>query len=379
MTADMQMRGQILIVDDSPTNLKILSRDLQAYGFKIFVAQSGEGALQQLDYILPDLILLDVIMPGIDGFKTCARIKQREATRDIPVIFMTGLADVVDKVRGFKAGGVDYITRPYQFEEVLARITTQVTLRQQQKRLAAQYRQLQELKESRDRLLKILPHDLKNPFTVIFTSAEVLNEYLDTLDEKSLRERVSSLYLSATRITRLIEKLLDWIQLQEGSYKIEKKAFMVSELISETIDLFRLNVEPRRITLDFEQLANPTVYADRNMIESVIRNLVGNSIKFTANGGQIQVSTSIENEFAIIQVRDNGIGMDKKVMANLFRIDMERESYRQEGVDGETGTGLGLVLCKEMIEENGGTIWVESKKNVGSTFSFSIPLHQPAA
>lgn len=356
----------IMVVDDTPANLGILLDVLKEEGFITFIAQSGEGALRQVGVCNPDLILLDILMPGIDGFETCKRLKQDEATREIPVIFMTALTETVDKVRGFEVGGMDYITKPFQQEEVIARIQTQLEMRRQRELLKrANFEKAQ--------LFSIISHDLRSPFSSLRNYAKMLKQELPNLSPDRVEEMVNDLYNGIDRSYLLIESLMNWVGLQRGTMTYRPVVFDISQNIQATIETYRQSAQQKGIRLTSHVTPGIYVYADSDMIDIILRSLVNNAIKFSHPGGIVELQAR-ENNLVEIQVSDQGIGLSDKAKDRIFHVD---KRYRQDGTAGETGTGLGLSFCKELISRNGGDIWVESEVNEGATFYFSVPVGEP--
>ncbi|NDJ59563.1 MAG: response regulator, partial [Chloroflexi bacterium] len=224
-------KNVVLIVDDIPTNLDVLLEFLQETGFEVLVATDGEDAIQKASYAQPDIILLDVMMPGIDGFETCRRLKATDATKDIPVVFMTALSDTVDKVKGFSIGAVDYITKPLQWEEVLARINTHLTIHRQRveiERLREQDRRYYEtLSQMKDDFVNATTHDLKNPLTVIFMSVDFLRKH-GRVDDRDGREYLDHIELGAQQMHGLINDLLDLAKIETGTGLIKDEVNLVT-------------------------------------------------------------------------------------------------------------------------------------------------------
>ncbi len=370
-------QATILIVDDNPTNLRVLLDYLCDSGFKMLVARNGEGALRQAKYANPDIILLDVMMPGIDGYETCRQLKADETLQDIPVIFMTALSETENKLQGFEAGGVDYIIKPLQQEEVLARLNAHLTIRRLQQQLQEQNAllqeknsQLQELNASKDKFFSIISHDLRSPFQVLLSLTQLLGDHLEMYSQEKIRTSVGHMRTSAEKLYALLENLLTWSRIQRGMMDYQPQHINVSSIIAQNVNLFIVNAEQKQITLSNSVQEELIVYADDNMVDAIIRNLISNALKFTHAGGNIIVSATHNEKDVQTAVADTGTGMNAETIAKLFRLDVK---YQGVGTAGEKGTGLGLNLCKDLVEKNGGAIWVESEIEKGSTFTFTLP------
>lgn len=355
-------KNTILIVDDTPENLKVLLTFLKKCGFGIMVAQNGEDALKNLQKIQPDIILLDVLMPGMDGFAICQQLKQNNVTRDIPVIFMTALTESVDKVKGFAVGGVDYITKPLQHEEVLARVNTHLQLRKMQK-------DLEELNATKDKFFSIIAHDLKNPFTGLVSLSEFLLKSIDEIERDELIDCLQGMHTTSKQACNLLENLLQWARSQTGHIKCTPGRIEVKKLVERNVDLFKKIALEKNIAICCDIKDTPSVYADGDMLNTIMRNLLSNAIKYTHAKGLITIDAKTKEGFVEFTIADNGIGIRSQDIAKLFKIDI---SFSTLGTAREQGTGLGLILCREFVERNGGKIWVESTFGKGSNFKFTL-------
>jgi len=359
-------KATILLVDDDPTNLQILLNDLNEPGYKLLISSSGEQALQQVRYVHPDLILLDVMMPGIGGFETCRRLKADDTTKDIPVIFVTALTETADKVKGFAVGGVDYVTKPFQHEEVLARVNAHLTIRCQQQ-------QLWELNASKDKFFSIIAHDLKSPLTAFQLYVELLAKHIDTYNKDKIKTFTLSLQETFSNFQTLLENLLTWSRLQQGMLAFHPQQIDIRGLVMSNIRLCMPNAEQKQISLKGTVEEQMKAYADKNMVDAILRNLISNALKFTHPDGEVSISAVQDEKYVTVTVSDTGIGMREEYLSRLFRIDSMRH---RSGTAGEKGTGLGLILCKEFVERNNGKIWGESEFGKGSSFKFTLPKQE---
>ncbi|MDM8529189.1 hybrid sensor histidine kinase/response regulator [Anaerolineales bacterium HSG24] len=375
----------ILIVDDNPTNLGVLVDYLEAYDLEIVTAMDGLEALEIVEEEAPDLILLDVMMPKLDGFETCQRLKANPVTQDIPVIFMTALASEDDKVKGFESGAVDYVTKPVQQREVLARVTTHLSIQAQAKQLQAQAEKLQtqadELKaanDSKDKFFSIVAHDLKGPFMPLLGHLEIMHETAETLPPAQIKQISGFSYRVAKRVFDLLEDLLTWARMEMGRIKYDPISLDLVNILNQNVRLFLDNARNKDITLHNLLQAKIWVQADENMLNTIVRNLINNALKFTLQNGRVTVSAHFHEpsvEFVEIWVTDTGVGLNVDNIAKLFRID---QHYTTTGTNKESGTGLGLLLCHEMVTKHGGQIWMESEEGIGSIVKFTMPLAEPA-
>ena len=229
----------------------------------MLVASNGESAVERANIASPDLILLDIMMPGIDGFETCRRLKDGEQTRDIPVVFMTALTETVDKIKGFSLGAVDYITKPFQVEEVLARIDTHLTIERQRRELAALNNRLEEINASKDKFFSIVSHDLKNVFMYIPQLSDMLLENFETLSEEERREIVTRIRGDAENTQNLFENLLHWSRLQVGSAKISPQAVELAPIVEKTAALFEEIARGKGVRIETNAEPGASAYAGR--------------------------------------------------------------------------------------------------------------------
>jgi two-component system sensor histidine kinase/response regulator len=366
----------ILIVDDNPVNLEMLFQYFAHSAFKTLVAQDGESALLQLEQTRSDLILLDILMPGIDGFETCRQLKANESTQDIPVIFMTALSATADKVKGFEVGGVDYITKPFQYEEVMARVNAHLTIRRQQQQLQEQTALLEEknaqlkaLNANKDKFFSIIAHDLKSPFAGLVVVANLIKENIERWSKNEIKRSADQLQKSVDNLYALIENLLTWSRFQQGAMEYTPQFVDFQFIIARNAALLIQNARQKQITLRNSVQEQIPVFIDVNMID-VVRNLLSNAIKFTKASGTVEISATHDENTIKVAISDTGIGIPEKSLPDLFRIDAKT---RQVGTAGEQGTGLGLILCKEFVKKHAGKIWVESEVGRGSTFWFTLP------
>ncbi|MCP4119042.1 MAG: hybrid sensor histidine kinase/response regulator [Desulfobacteraceae bacterium] len=357
----------ILVVDDNPANLGLLFNCLDAEGFRTLVAQDGAKAVEMASRSRPDLILLDVIMPEMDGFEICRRLKQAAETRDIPVIFMTALADTESKVNGFACGALDYISKPFHQEEVIARINTHLTLQEQKEHLLR-------INREKEKIIAVVAHDLKGPFQVMFSYLQMLTDSYDRYTDERRKMYIQRISASTQASYSLVETLLNWVMAGDGTLEFSPGAFSVKDHADLAVSLSRNMADRKDISLDLAAGEGIRVFADANMIAAVLRNLVANAVKFTPRGGRVWVGADQTDGRIRIWVRDSGVGMTREMIDNiLWGSDYES----RPGTELETGTGLGLVICKEFVEKNNGTLEIESRVGQGSKFTVTLPGAPP--
>lgn len=367
---------EILIVDDSPSTLQLLSEIFHARGYTVRAAFSGRLALQSINTAPPDLILLDITMPDMNGYEICQALKADEPTRDIPVIFVSGLTKSIDVVRGFSVGGVDYVTKPFQVKEVVARVETHLALRRQQRALQESYATLRTLEEMRDNLVHMIVHDLRNPLL----TANICLEEITAMKELSLPPQVAENIthaLSATHtLMEMVNSILDVSRMEAGLVPLNLEPCDVIQVAQDAIRQILPILKSRHITLESE-LEKAPIRVDRSLITRVIHNILSNAIRFTsATDGEIHIGVALHGDRVRITIRDNGQGIDPefhgKIFEKFFQIKGALSGVRHS-------TGLGLTFCKLAVEAHGGQIGVESEKDKGSLFWIDLPQGGPAS
>ena len=357
----------LLLVDDVAANLKLLGDILITEGYKIRQVTTGTQALKVAEKEKPDLILLDIMMPGMDGFEVCRQLKNNPGLKDIPVIFISALNDTGNIVEALTVGGVDYINKPFQAQEVLARVRTHLKLRCQSKELL-------DLNASKDKFFSIIAHDLRGPLSGIMGLTELMADKNQYYTDNEKDELMVDLSHSARNTFNLLENLLEWSQMDRGVTDFNPQNLDLTAAVVECINIVEESARNKMIELVVVVPNGQEVLADKNMLQTVIRNLLSNAIKFTPKEGIVTISAKVtEGNRTVISVKDTGIGMTEAMRHNLFRIDA---NTKRPGTEGEHSTGLGLLLCKEFVEKQGGEIGVESVPYQGSVFSFTVPLSE---
>ena len=358
--------ASILVVDDTPANLQLLSGMLKERGYRVRPAPSGELALRGAQAVPPDLILLDVTMPGMDGYEVCARLKAEERLCDIPVLFISALTEPMDKVRAFQAGGVDYVTKPFNIEEVDARVRTHLELRRQKRELAANLVRLRELERLRDSLTHMIAHDMKSPLLVIGMAFEFLAPLIKKSDEGTVSV-VRDAQVGLAMVLEMIAQMLDVSRMEAGALKLKSARGDMAETVRQAVEAQRVLAGRRRVTV-FVAGAMVAEF-DHELVRRVVGNLVGNAFKFTTTDGEIRVSVQKGNGEIRVEVADNGRGIASEHHQRIF----EKFGQVEEKGASRIGTGLGLTFSRMVIEAHGGTIGVESVVGTGSTFWFTLP------
>jgi len=357
-------RQKVLIVDDVTKNIQLVASFLKQAGYEINFALSGKIAISHIKKERFDLILLDIMMPEMDGFEVCENLKSDPETKDIPVIFLTAKTDIDSITQAFQVGGVDYITKPFNKAELLARVKTHLKLQQQKGNL-------RELNATKDKFFSIIAHDLKSPLNQLLGLSEILQKEIESERTDDVIKLAKFINDSAKSGRLLLENLLEWSRSQTGSINFDPEILDLKSITNEVMRLNANNAKQKDIAIKSGIEKGVLAFADENMIKTILRNLISNAIKFTMKGGEIILNAKQADEEVIYSVSDSGIGMESDDLKKLFRIDVNPLSI---GKSKEKGTGLGLILCKEFIEINGGKIWVESTLGEGSTFHFSIPI-----
>lgn len=399
----------ILCVDDEKMILISLKEQLKRYfgdECSIETVESGEEALEVLEELSAEqtelpIVIADQIMPGMKGDDLLIHIHQL-LPRTLKIL-LTGQAnaDAVGNAVNY-AQLYRYIAKPW--EEADLRLTVSEALRSyfQDKQLEEQNRILQqlnrdleqfnatleqqvgertaeleaqklelaELNASKDKFFSIISHDLRSPFNALLGFTQILSENLERYTLTEIQQKVTYIRTAAERLYALLENLLTWSRIQRGAIEYIPEPIDLAEIAEDNVTLFAPNAEQKQIHLHNTIQAQTFVYADYSMINTVIRNLTSNALKFTSPGDQVRLSATVADQQVEVAVSDTGVGIPADILPTLLRIDTH---HTQVGTAGEKGTGLGLVLCKELIEKNGGQLWVESEIGKGSTFKFTLP------
>lgn len=356
---------RILLVDDNPTNIDVLYNFLADVGYEVLIAEDGVSALERVTFVKPDLILLDIMMPHVDGFEVCRRLQAKQETREIPVIFVTALGSVEDKITGFKSGGVDYVTKPFQNDEILARIRNHLDIREMRKNLEIQNQQLRTQNEALDAYARTVAHDLKNPLNLIINFSKFIQ------DEEILtgvpKEDLGRIIDSAEQMNHIIQDLLLLAQLR----KEEVDLIRVNMETVIQFSLNRLHLDLKNREVDLEMPASwPDVIGVSSWVQAVWVNYISNAIKYGGNPPVVKLSweqLADQPEMIRFSVEDNGEGIPEAAQATIFN------EFTRVGGEKAEGHGIGLSIVRRIVQRLGGQVHMENlSPGPGSRFSFIL-------
>jgi signal transduction histidine kinase len=360
----MSQKKSILVVDDTRENLRLLAEILTSRGYRVRPAPNGERALASIQKELPDLILLDIMMPEMDGYEVCRQLKADEQTRHIPVIFISALGEIFDKMRAFSSGGVDYITKPFQIEEVLARIQTHLSLEEMRQKLQTQNQQLQEQNRELDAFAHTVAHDLKNPLARVSTSLRMVQMYGSNLDEE-MQQLIQISLAGAHKMNSIIYELLLLASVRKEAVPLAPVNMV--EVVNQALTRLSQMIEeyqPELVTPE----GWPVALGYAPWIEEVWANYLSNGLKYGGRPPFLELGATPEAGGLIrFWVRDNGPGMTPEAQAMLFTEFTRFDKVRAQG------HGLGLSIVRRILDKLGGQVGVESNPGAGSVFYFILP------
>lgn len=362
-------RPSILIVDDLPNNLRLLSIMLTEKGYQVRKAINGQMALNTVRSLIPDLILLDINMPDLNGYQVCEQLKADEKTREIPVIFISALDDVLDKVKAFQVGGVDYISKPFQGEEVMARIENQLTISCQKKQLQNEIQERQKAEETLEIYLHAVSHDLRNP---VIAMSMLLNNLIKNSAAETKEVSLQILQQMASSCDRqltLIDSLVETRQNDLWGVSLQLQPLSVYEIGQQISQEWELRLKEHQASLINHFSPDlPLVKADAHHLWRVFENLLANAIKHNSDGVMITLSAKQEENYLRCSIADNGSGISEEQKKQLF------DRYQRGNTNNHISLGLGLYLCRQIIHAHGGEIGIINNDEKGSQFWFTLPL-----
>lgn len=368
MTAQAPTVANILVADDTPENLRLLVAVLTDEGHQVRAVTGGQHALAAAERDPPDLVLLDINMPDLNGFEVCERLKQRPALADIPVVFLTALSDVSNIVRAFDVGGVDYITKPFQLAELVARVRTQLALRRTQHQLRESLTKLQALERLRDDMVHMLVHDMRSPLMALMGHLAMLEDEARAKLSADAVADLSAATRSVTDLSRMANDLIDISRLEAQQVPIDWLEHDLGAIIRDVAGDFAALDTARAL-----QVAVPDALplrCDGGLVRRVIENLVGNAIKHTPSDAAIRVSAEAHPSGARVIVADEGPGIPPEARERIFdkfAVATLRRDHRFHS------SGLGLAFCRLAVLAHGGKIGVEPRLPHGSSFWFELP------
>ena len=363
---------KILIVDDVMSNVLLLKVLLTNEKFAIATASNGRQALEQVEKENPDLVLLDVMMPGMSGFEVAQHLKSNPQTAEIPIIFLTALNSTADIVKGFQVGANDFISKPFNKEELIIRVTHQISLVAAKRLILSKTEELQRTIAGRDKLYSVIAHDLRSPMGSI---KMVLNMLILNLPFEKIGAEMYELLTMANQTTEdvfsLLDNLLKWTKSQIGKLNVVYQDVDLVEVTDGVIEIFSMVASLKKIRIREMKPEKMMVNADIDMLKTVVRNLLSNAIKFSKENSEVLVKMEEVDGMAVVSVQDHGCGISEEGQKKLLHTDTHFSTF---GTNNEEGSGLGLLLCKDFVVKNGGKLWFTSKEGEGSIFSFSIPV-----
>jgi len=390
---------KILIVDDRPENLFVIEQTIKDMKVDIVKAENGNEALKATLNHDFALAILDVQMPNMDGYELAEFLRSEEKTKLMPIIFLSAVySDDLHVFKGYQSGAVDFITKPFDPNVLISKINVFIELDRQRRvledvneqlvievierkkteeKLREQQGMLSELNATKDKFFSILARDLRNPFNNIFGFAKLIADNLETLEPEKIKYHLDYIISTSKQMNSLMENLLVWSKTQIGKMSYNPQKILLKPTLMEQITIYNSSIKQKNISVDIQIPDELNLTMDLNMLMIILRNLLSNAVKFNREGGFIKITCNIiENEqignkMVEVCFEDGGIGIEAKLLPEIFKIESHSSHI---GSSGQSGSGLGLIICKELVGLNHGKISVESEIGIGSKFCFCIPV-----
>ncbi len=360
--------GVVLVVDDEPRNRTLLRDLLESHGYSVEEAANGLEGLQLASRCRPDVILLDVMMPRLDGFEVCRQLKAARETMPVPVLMVTSLSDRVERLQGIRAGANDFVTKPLDTADLLLRVRNAVNGKRLYDQMERQYIRLRELEALRDDLVHMVVHDLRSPLAALSAYLQLLSMEMGPSEPEGPGNLVAEALGLSDQMTEMISTVLDVSRLESGKMPLELSSVDLARVAQQTVSRLGPSLMQRVEVTQPPEL--PLARCDEVLIGRVISNLVGNALKFTANGHLVRVTITPEGPHLRVAVSDHGPGIPEEELGVIFE---KFGQARGQGSHRNHASGLGLTFCRMTVEAHGGEIGVDSRLGSGSTFWFRLP------
>jgi two-component system, sensor histidine kinase and response regulator len=354
----------ILIVDDVEENVQLLGNILQEQKFDVSFASNGKYALEVLESETPDLIMLDIMMPDMDGFEICKKIKENPRNKDIPIIFLTAKTQQEDIIKGFEMGAVDYVTKPFELSELLARVNNHLSLKKAK----------DELKESnltKSKFFSIITNDIKDILLGIKSFSSFMLQEINSNDYGNVTKYAKILNNDASKLFEFTENIIEWVNIQTNNFESSNRKIKIKELANDVVRSLNKSISQKNLIIEEFIDEKIIVDSDLNAISTILNKLLNNAIKYSYLNGRIILNAVDKDKYIEMSITDNGVGIETTVANKVFRLDTPYP--KTTGTNNEGGTGLGLIICKSLVEKIEGRIWLESKKHKGTSVCFMIP------
>lgn len=360
----MTIKPKILIVDDVKENVDILNQYFSAKGFQTVLAYGGIQAVDKAERERPDVILLDIMMPDLDGFRVCEILKkERTHFKNIPIILVTAKEDIESKVKGLSLGAEDYVTKPFDIKELEARVKSAF-------RLKKALDELKELNELKNQFLGMASHDIKSPIARIEKTVEAILKNKSSLKVEHL-ELLKKIKEEAEGVFNLISDLLNVVKIETGKMGLELEKVALDKLVEEVFRMNQISAEAKKIELEIQIDKDiPKILADPARLLEVLENLLTNAIKFTPSGKKITIHLKKAKGGVELYLQDEGVGIPQNELPRIFD---RFARLSPQPTHGERGTGLGLSICKQIVDLHKGKIEVQSEVGKGTLFTVFLP------
>jgi len=367
----VDLNPKVLIVEDKQDSIDLISYFLKPQKYEIEVAMNGEEAIEKITQSPPDLILLDIMLPKMNGFEVCERVKKNPKTRFIPVIMITALRELKDKVHSLEVGADDFISKPFENVELLTRVKSLLRIKLYHDELEKKNEELKKMDEFKDELAHLIVHDMKNPIFVIQGNLQMMGMSMQSPETSALKKYVSRIERSTENLLKMILNLIDISKLETGKMKLNKELIVVNDIVKKCV--LKISDSPENETKKIKlELSNkiPLTYMDNSLIEKVLDNLISFAVANVKPDGNVEINTSFSDNTVHCEIKDDGVQIPLKYQQEVFnkysQVEIKNEGYR-------LGRGLGFTFSKLAIEAHNGKIFIENGGSVGNKFVINIP------
>jgi two-component system, sensor histidine kinase and response regulator len=367
---------KILIVEDKQDNIDLISYFLKPQNYELIIAMDGETAIEKVASNPPDIILLDIMLPKMSGFEVCERIKKNPETRFIPVIMITALKELKDKIHSLEVGADDFITKPFENVELLTRVKSLLRIKKYHDELEQKNKELLRVDQFKDDLAHLIVHDMKNPIFIIQGNLQMMGMGLSDSATNILKKYIDRIDRSTKNLLSMVMNLIDISKIESGKMKLNKELIRVNDVIKKCVDKVRDYPEnnTKKVVLELSQDV-PLTYIDHSVFERVMDNLITFAVSNINSEGEVNINTSFSNNVVNCEIIDDGIQIPPKYQQSVFekysQIEIKNEGYRLM-------RGLGFTFSKMAVEAHKGQLYLDNSDCTGNKFVLNIPKEKPA-